>query len=142
MRGVDVSRKFLLMGVASLLLSLSAVFFVAAVVLRPAHLSARTGSEEAVLFDAGEYTTNLSDAGYVKAKISLELSDKSLEKEVSEKLPVLQDRILHFLNGKSREELLYADNREEIKKELLDELNSCLPGGEIKNVYFYELVVQ
>ncbi|MGB9792781.1 MAG: flagellar basal body-associated FliL family protein [Thermacetogeniaceae bacterium] len=148
-----IDQRVLLIGVAAIVISAVAALLVALFVVknsssiaagRQPEAVARTSSEIGPLFEAGEYTTNLAPGGekkFIKVKVVFELSDKSLEKEISEKLPVLQDRILYFLNSKTSEELS-VENRAAFKREILNDLNRYLTKGKIKNIYFSDLVMQ
>lgn len=150
--GVLIDQRVLLIGVAAVVISAVAALLVALFVVKNSSSIAAGHQKEAVvksseigpLFEAGEYTTNLAPGGekkFIKVKVVFELSDKSLEKEVSEKLPVLQDRILYYLNSKTSEELS-VEHREEIKREILNDLNRYLTKGKIRNIYFSDLVMQ
>ena len=96
------------------------------------------------LFELGELTTNLASGGekkYVKVNIVFELNDKSLEKEIKEKLPVLSDRIIVLLNSKKSDDLS-AENRAKLKNEILSNLNTVLTTGKLEDIYFSDLVMQ
>ncbi len=117
---------------------------VAFLVVRLAAGSSEKPAREGVLFEVGEFTTNLapgSPKSFVKVKVVLELDSEKTEEEVKERLPIIQDKILLFLNSKTSNELA-AENRGSLKKELLAELNKCLARGEISNIYFSDLVMQ
>ena len=92
----------------------------------------------------GNITTNLASGGekkYVKVNIVFEMSDKSLEKEINEKLPVLSDRIIVLLNSKKSDDLS-AENRTKLKNEILSNLNLVLTTGKLEDIYFSDLVMQ
>lgn len=151
--GVLIDQRVLLVGVAAIAISAVAALLVALFVIRnPDGIAAGRQSEAITsvasqigpLFDAGEYTTNLAPEGeekFIKVQVVFELSNKSLEKEITEKLPVLQDRILYFLNSKTSEELR-VEKRAAVKTEILNDLNRYLTKGKIKNIYFSDLVMQ
>ena len=96
-----------------------------------------------ILFDLGDFTTNLSDASelkYIKTDVTLELSNKSLEKEVTGNEPLLDDCIISLLNGETSDDIMV--NRTSIKSDLMSKLNKLLNTGEITNVYFSDLIMQ
>lgn len=99
---------------------------------------------KAILYELGEFTTNLapdSNKRFVQVKIVLELEQAAWEKEVTKKAPILHDCVLAFFNGKNSE-ALKAENRDQLKKELITQMNNCLQDGKISNIYFSILVMQ
>ncbi len=152
-QGIVIDQRILVVGVAAIVICAVAALLVALLVVRNSNNAAAARgsgtakseiSQVGPLFDTGEYATNLAPGGekkFIKIKIVFELSDKSLEKEITEKLPVLQDRMLYFLNSKTSDELA-ADRRTALKTEILDDLNRYLTKGKIKNIYFPDLVMQ
>jgi flagellar basal body-associated protein FliL len=96
-----------------------------------------------ILFDLGDFTTNLSDASelkYIKTDVILELSNKSLEKEVPGNEPLLDDCIISLLNGETSDDIMV--NRTSLKSDLMSQLNKHLNTGEITNIYFSDLIMQ
>jgi flagellar basal body-associated protein FliL len=96
-----------------------------------------------VLFDLGDFTTNLSDASelkYVKTGVTLELSNKSLEKEVQADEPLLRDCVIGLLNGETSDDIMA--NRASLKSDLMSQLNKRLNTGEVTNIYFSDLIMQ
>lgn len=121
-----------------------AVIFFMSHKLKDGNTPSAKESEIGPLVEAGEFTTNLAPGGekkYVKVKVVLELDDQSLVEQVEKKLPVLQDRILVFLNSKTSDDLS-SQERSNLKKEILSDLNRYITDGEIKNIYFSDLVMQ
>jgi flagellar basal body-associated protein FliL len=95
------------------------------------------------LFDLGDFTTNLSDASdlkYVKTDVTLELSNKSLEKEVQGDEPLLRDCIISLLNSETSDDIMM--DRDALKKAAIAQLNKHLNSGEIINIYFSDLIMQ
>jgi flagellar basal body-associated protein FliL len=96
-----------------------------------------------ILFDLGDFTTNLSDASelkYIKTGVTLELSNKSLVKEVTSSEPLLRDSIISLLNGETSDDVML--NRTRLKKDAMAQLNKRLNTGEINNIYFSDLIMQ
>ena len=77
----------------------------------------------------------------MKVTVVLELNNRSLEKEIKEKLPVLKDKIIIFFNSKTSDDL-EAENRVQLKKAILADLNTHLSTGKVDNIYFSDLVLQ
>lgn len=151
-KGVMIDQRVLLLGFIAVaicaVLTLLTVFFAIRNVGQTENQTSARGnsavSQIGPLFEAGEFTTNLAPGGekkLIKVKVVFELSNKDVEKEVKEKLPVLSDKIILFLNSKTDQELR-AENRSQIKEEILKGLNDYLQTGKIRSIYFSDLVMQ
>ncbi|PAF47071.1 flagellar basal body-associated protein FliL [Helicobacter sp. 12S02634-8] len=79
---------------------------------------------------------------YLKASISLELSNPKLENEINAKATVIRDTIIEILSSKSIEEIATTKGKEKLKDEIASRLNDFLIDGYIKNVFFTDFVIQ
>jgi len=113
------------------------------------HRSAAKDTEPPVveagpLYDAGEFTVNIAGSDgrrYLRTRITFELADEKLEKEIEEKQAIWQDKIVLVLSSKGIEEM-DVQNREAIKKELLGNMVSVFGSGKVKNLYFTSFLIQ
>ena len=88
-------------------------------------------------------TFNLADRGYVKTTITLEHeSSKELDKELEENTYELNDSVIKVLRNTSSSSLQNPQATENLKKSLLEEINSTLSNGKITGLYFEEFIVQ
>jgi len=88
-------------------------------------------------------TVNLADRGYVKTTITLEYeSSKELDKEMEENTYELNDSVIKVLRTTSSSSLQNPQATENLKKSLLEEINSTLSDGKITGLYFEEFIVQ
>lgn len=151
-KGVMIDQRVLLLGFVAVavcaVLTLLTVFFAIRNMSQTENRTSARGNSTVSpigpLFEAGEFTTNLAPGGekkLIKVKVVFELSNKDVEKEVKEKLPVLNDKIILFLNSKTDEELR-AENRSQLKAEIMEALNDSLQTGKIRSIYFSDLVMQ
>lgn len=152
-KGIMIDQRVLLLGFVAIavcaVLTLLTAFFVMRSMSNRVENKTPTQGKNAVsqigpLFEAGEFTTNLAPGGekkLIKVKVVFELSNRDVEKEIKEKLPVLNDRIIVFLNSKTGDDLR-AENRSRIKEEILAGLNDYLQTGKIRSIYFSDLVMQ
>jgi flagellar FliL protein len=150
-RRVMINQKVLIFGCVAVVLCAVITMMAAFMALKNGANSAGGNNQQTniaaqigPLFELGDITTNLASGGdnkYVKVKVVFEMSDKSLEKEINEKLPVLSDRIIVLLNSKVSDDLS-AKNRTKLKNEILSDINPILNTGELKDVYFSDLVLQ
>ena len=83
---------------------------------------------------------------YLKVAVSVELSSTSLKEyaeEFNDRKVQLMDRLNAVLSSKSLDQLDSPAQRDDIKRQLRDELQGVLKKpGSIKNVYFTDFVVQ
>ncbi|MDR9757531.1 MAG: flagellar basal body-associated FliL family protein [Thermacetogeniaceae bacterium] len=147
---IVINQKVLIFGCAAIALCAVIALFAVYMALRSGANYAggnnrqTSAAQIGPLFELGELTTNLASGGekkYVKVNIVFELNDKSLEKEIKEKLPVLSDRIIVLLNSKKSDDLS-AENRAKLKNEILSNLNTVLTTGKLEDIYFSDLVMQ
>jgi flagellar FliL protein len=88
-------------------------------------------------------TVNLADQGYVKTTITLEYpSSKKFDKELAGHTYELKDSVIKVLRNTSSSSLQSPQATENLKKSLLEEINSNLTNGKISKLYFEELIVQ
>jgi flagellar FliL protein len=128
---------------------LQVVLVVVVLILVTAFLFTRYTKSEAkqapdlVLFDLGDFTTNLSDTSelkYVKTDVTLELSGKSLQNEVQSEQPLLRDCIINMLNDETSQDIM--TNRVQLKNDAMSQINKHLSTGEVTNIYFSDLIMQ
>jgi flagellar FliL protein len=88
-------------------------------------------------------TVNLADRGYVKTTMTLEYeSSKELDKELEENTYELKDSVIKVLRNTSSSSLQNPQATQNLKKSLLEEINSSLSNGKITGLYFEEFIVQ
>ena len=81
-------------------------------------------------------------AHYVKASITVELSNEEVKIEVEQRMPQMRDAILLLISNKTYEELQDLQGKKQLKAELLSKINSFLHSGQVVSVYFTNFVVQ
>ena len=97
------------------------------------------------LYPLDQFTLNLrSDHGntYLVVKLDLELSISELKNELDAKNAVIRDAILRILTSRSLEDLSSDEGKESAIDEIINDLNSMLHDGYIKNIYFTKFIVQ
>jgi len=99
-------------------------------------------TEVGPIYETEEFTVNLSESvnHYIKVRFALELSDKKAKEELEEKLPLLQDTVIMILSGQKLEKLGTVEGKEELKKLLVEAINSFLVKGKVNKVYFKNIV--
>jgi len=105
-------------------------------------------SQKAVIgpmVDIEEFIVNIISADsshYVKASLTVELTNDLSREEVEQRMPQVRDAILLLLGNKTYEELQDLQGKRQLKAELMNKINSFLQTGKVKSVYFTNFVVQ
>lgn len=81
-------------------------------------------------------------AHYVKASITVELTNEDVQSEVEQRMPQMRDAILLLISNKTYEELQDLQGKKQLKAELTSKLNSFLQSGKVVSIYFTNFVVQ
>ena len=97
------------------------------------------------MVDIAEFIVNIISADnnhYVKASLTLELTNEQSREELEKRMPQTRDAILLLLGNKTYEELQDLQGKKQLKAELMSEINSFLKSGKVKSIYFTNFVVQ
>jgi flagellar FliL protein len=81
-------------------------------------------------------------AHYVKASITVELTNEAVQGEVQQRMPQMRDAILLLISNKTYEELQDLQGKKQLKAELLSKINTFLQTGKVISIYFTNFVVQ
>ncbi len=81
-------------------------------------------------------------AHYVKASLTVELTNEAVKTEVEQRMPQVRDAILLLIGNKTYEELQDLQGKKQLKAELLSKINSFLQTGQVVSIYFTNFVVQ
>jgi flagellar FliL protein len=79
---------------------------------------------------------------FFKASLTLEMDGKDLEREAPNRLPLLRGRVIDLLAGKTMEDLTAPAARDSLREEILSTLNAEVSGGEFRDLFFTEFLVQ
>ena len=97
------------------------------------------------MYSLDKFIVNLaSDGGsrYLRTSINLELSSEEFQAEVDKKKPLIRDIIIKVLSAKSYEEISTIRGKENLKDEIVTELNKIFTDGRVENIFFTEFVIQ
>jgi len=103
------------------------------------------GSVIGPMVDISEFIVNIiSDEAnhYVKASLTIELTNESAKEELNLRMPQIRDSILLLVGNKTYEELQDLQGKKQLKAELTSKINSILQSGKVKAIYFTDFVVQ
>lgn len=79
---------------------------------------------------------------FLKMAPGLEFSEAGLEEEITERMPELRGAIIDHFSSRSVQEMVSKEGRDEVKRDLLVDLNSRLTQGQLLDIYFSDFVVQ
>ncbi len=79
---------------------------------------------------------------YLMVSLGLEAERQAVLDETESRDVVIRDKIIRTLSARPVEELSDITLREEIKEDLIEEINSVLRRGEIQRLYFTQYVLQ
>jgi flagellar FliL protein len=147
--------KIVIALVIQAVLAWALTMFVVAPAMRGDPLPWQKGEEEAEvaegprelgpLLPMEEILVNIADTKgrrYFKTSLTLEMDGKALEKDAPARLPLLRGRVIDLLANKTMEELTQPTARESLRTEILETLNAEVSGGEFRDLFFTEFLVQ
>ncbi len=97
------------------------------------------------MVDISEFIVNIISGEanhYVKAALTIELSNEEVKEEVNKRMPQIRDSILLLVGNKTYEELQDLQGKKQLKAELTSKINGILQSGKVKAIYFTDFVVQ
>jgi flagellar FliL protein len=92
-----------------------------------------------------EFIVNIISADaphYVKASLTVELTNDPAKAEVEQRMPQVRDAVLLLIGNKTYDELQDLQGKKQLKAELVNKINSFLVAGKVKSIYFTNFVVQ
>ncbi len=94
---------------------------------------------QGTLYPLDSFLVNISSdqgAKFLQTQLELELSDPSVEEEVTKKRAAIRDAIIVLLSSKSYKELKEPNGIKNLRNEVQKAVNSLLTTGSIKEVFF------
>ncbi|HEX6989555.1 MAG TPA: flagellar basal body-associated FliL family protein [Bacillota bacterium] len=102
-------------------------------------------SQPGPMFPLGSLMTNLSDQGrprFIQVSLELEAADEATLAQLTARAGAVRDAVLRVLRATSAAELEAADGMAGLAERLRAAVNDVLDAGEVRQVYFQELIVQ
>lgn len=106
---------------------------------------AGAGKEGSTLYDLDSFVVNLADqpeARYLKLTLKLELERPELAADLAARVPQVRDAVLILLTSKDSMSLRSTQGKFQLRDEITHRVNTALPKGGVRTVYFTEFVVQ
>ncbi len=101
--------------------------------------------ESAVYYEMETFMVNLADQGgkrFLKATIKLRVSSPNVVEECKSRSFEMRDRVLTLLSSKECEEVMKPEDKQDLKKQIIETLNRMLQKGQALDVYFTEFLIQ
>jgi flagellar FliL protein len=105
----------------------------------------RGGGHGGAKFEVKDLILNPSDTGstrYVKISIVFETSDPKLVHELEGMDYRVRDLLISLIGRRTAGELSNADVREELRAQILDELNASIADGGLTEMFFTDFIIQ
>lgn len=143
---ISMDIKIIIIGLVMFIVAVGASYFLLKSLMAPLMPQEKTETESVNgdLLSAGEFVTNVGNISgnrYVKVEVYVEIADKKQLESIEKLMPIIKDSILYILSSKTVADLDVA-NREHLKTEMKDEINSRLKNELIKNVFFTNFIMQ
>ena len=94
-----------------------------------------------IIYPLGEFTTNLSDKGFIKLKIELEVKDKNAVVAIENRESEYKDKVINVIRSKTLSEANGKEGMENIRMSIKNELNRIQGSEIIINVFFTEMII-
>ncbi len=101
--------------------------------------------ENAAYYEMDTFMVNLADQGgkhFLKATIKLKVSSPGVVEECKSRSFEIRDFVLTLLNSKESDDVLRPEDKQALKKQIVDTLNHTLQKGQALDVYFTDFLVQ
>lgn len=79
---------------------------------------------------------------FCRTSLTLEMEGKDLAEKAEEWMPVFRGRVIDLLSTKDMDQLTGPGARDSLKTEILRTLNADVSGGEFRDLFFTEFLVQ
>jgi len=147
---VEVSSRkklstYIITAVIILILSFAGAFLVGKSLFGSPDAIAEQEKQIGPLYNSPEFTVNIANSNgrsFLMTQFSLEVNNKKVLKELNNKLPVFQDKVIFVLSAQTIEDLNSLEGKTKIKQLLIDNVNSILTEGKIVNIFFNNFVYQ
>ncbi len=97
------------------------------------------------IYKMDHFVVNLNDENamrYLKIKVEIESNQENRNEEYAKRLPQLRDTTLTILSGKNHREIMSAEGKKNLKKELKEGFNKVLKDFKVQKIYFTEFIIQ
>jgi len=109
--------------------------------------SARSGQQKDMgpTVDLSEFLVNIiseDNSHYLRASMTIELSNPAAQEELIRRMPQVRDAILLLISNKTFEELYDLQGKMQLKAEIRLAVDELISTGEVTSVYLTDFIVQ
>lgn len=80
---------------------------------------------------------------FLKTNIMLELdSGEKTGEEVSKRIPQIRDLVINILASKTKEKIIEKEGKDQVRSEIINNINQLMSNGMIRNIYFQDFIIQ
>jgi flagellar basal body-associated protein FliL len=97
------------------------------------------------MYGPQDFTVNLLDTDqrrYLKVTLTLGYEERGLAKELEQRKAQIRDTIINVLRNQKVEDVLDTNGTDNLRRVMINELNSVLSRGDIKDIYFTDFLIQ
>ncbi len=97
------------------------------------------------MYPMDKFIVNLYTEGsdrYIKTAINFELGSEELSAELDLKKPLIRDIVIKTLSAKTYEEISTIRGKENLKDDIVMQVNQVLSDGQVNNIFFTDFVIQ
>lgn len=87
------------------------------------------------------FMTDLATGSHIRVEVHLELENDKMLEEATKRQTQMVDTIYRILRSKTREELAGGEGQDQLREDILNDLNQLFVTGQIKQLYFYQIVI-
>lgn len=96
------------------------------------------------MYAVPDILVNLPEGGrrFLSVKFYLGYDEPKLKEELDKRMPEIRDVINKTLWSKTAEEISTPEGKENLKEEILENINALLKKGKLQGLYFWHVLVQ
>lgn len=80
---------------------------------------------------------------FLKTNIVLEMdSGEKTAEEVSKRIPQIRDLVINVLASKTKEKIIEKEGKDQVRSEIISNINQLMTTGKIRNIYFQDFIIQ
>ena len=142
--------RIILVGLILFLVAMGSSYFIMKSLIAPLIPQQNANAQDKLLsgnlIEIGEFTTNINTEGatrFLKVNVTVETVDnnKKATETITKYMPVIKDSILGILASQNVADL-DVRNRNNLKQQIIKDINSKIGEELVKNIYFTDFIMQ
>lgn len=80
---------------------------------------------------------------FLKTNIVLELdNNEKTGEEVAKRIPQIRDLVINVLASKTKEKIIEKEGKDQVRSEIINNINQLMTTGKVRNIYFQDFIIQ